>query len=132
MADKTKAPEEIRITSIEEIKDRMAERVVELPGFGDGAPFAARVRRLGLLEMVQGGDVPNELLSTVNELYTKGTGGLRSIKDAAQVYHYYAARVLVEPSLRQIEEAGLQLTDRQLMAIYFYGIGGAESLKIFR
>lgn len=124
--------ENLKITSIQEIKERTAEAVVELPGFGDGKPFVAKVKRLGLLEMAQSGSVPNELLNAVSELYTKGVSGVRGIKDNAKVLDYYAGRVLVEPSYEEIVEAGAALTDRQLLAIYYYGIGGTEGLKAFR
>lgn len=124
--------QERKVTSIEEIKARTAEAVVELPGFGDGEPFVARLRRIGLLEMAQAGSIPNELLGAVSELYTKGTGGITGIKDNARVLDYYASRALVEPSYQELAEAGVALTDRQLLAIYYYGIGGVEGLKPFR
>lgn len=123
---------EIKITTIDEIKERTAPAVVELPGFGDGKPFVAKVKRASLLDMALGGSIPNELLGAVTELYKSGINPSKGIKETAKALEYYAQCVLVEPSYQAIKEADLQLTDMQLTRIYLYGVGGAEALKPFR
>lgn len=123
---------QLKVTTIDEIRQRTAEQVQELPGFGDGEPFVAKLRRVSLLDMAKSGDIPNELLGTVSELYNKGATGVKGLADVAKSYHFIAEKSLVEPSYQELTDAGLTLTDSQLLGIYLYSVGGAAALKTFR
>lgn len=130
-----KAIEQAEVQStkdLQQIKARMETQVQELPDFGDGVPFHARLRRVSLLEMAQNGSIPNELLGAVSDLYFKGTAGMKSIKDTAESFSFVAEKSLVEPTYQEIQEAGLSLTDAQLLAIYLFSVGGVSSLRSFR
>lgn len=120
------------ITGIEELKQRTAPQVVELPGFGDGRPFFARMRRVTILEMAQAGEIPNELLGTVHKLYAEGLSEKIDLCKMAETLRFFAARSLVEPTLKELDENGIKLTDQQLSAIYVYSVRGEESLARFR
>ena len=50
----------------------------------------------------------------------------------ARALHCIAGRALAEPTLRELEAAGVSLTDQQYMEIYAYVIGGARHLERFR
>lgn len=119
-------------TSIEEIKDRAGERVVELPGFGDGKPFFARLRRVSLLQMATSGKIPNELKNAVAELYNRGRIGGNNLQATANTMTMIAERALIEPTIQALAKEGLELTDEQLTAIYLYARSGAEGLRPFR
>jgi hypothetical protein len=127
-----KSKETPNVTDLNAVKARLDGQVHELPDFGDGEPFVARLRRVSLLEMAQNGDIPNELLGAVSDLYFKGTSGMKSLQDTAKSFRFIAEKSLVEPSFEDIQAAGLELTDAQLLAIYMYTVGGVSSLRSFR
>lgn len=123
----------LQVTSLESIKEQLADKVVQLPGFTpEGEPFNARLHRLSLLELAESGSIPNELIGAVSQLYAKGAAGIEGIQQTAKAFHFIAGKSLVEPSYQQLKEAGLSLTDGQLLSIYLYSVGGVESLKSFR
>lgn len=117
---------------LRDAQERSAVRWVELPGFGDGSPWRARLRRLSLLAMAQAGRIPNTLLGAVSDLYQSGVVKSGGIKVTAEVMIAIAAESLAEPTMAQLTEAGVTLTDEQLTAIYLYAQRGAEALRPFR
>lgn len=121
-----------KLINLKAVKERLESQVHELPDFGDGEPFNARLRRVSLLEMAQGGSIPNELMGAVSDLYFKGTSGMKSLKDTAQSFRFIAEKSMVEPTYQEVLEAGLVLTDAQLLAIYLFSVGGVSSLRPFR
>ena len=116
---------------IQDAVARMKEDWVELPGFGDGKPWRAKLRRLSLLDMAMKGQIPNPLLSAVQELYTKGTVS-GDLALSAKTMRLMAEAALVEPTMAQLDDAGVPLTDMQYTAIYLYSQRGPESLRLFR
>ena len=111
---------------------RTEAREVELPGFGDGKPWTARLKRLSLLGLARGGKIPNELLGAVTELYQHGTVRNPDLRLAAETMYLIAGEALAEPTLAELEAAGVPLTDEQLAAIYLYAQRGVEALRPFR
>lgn len=122
----------LEVTSIEAIKAQAGERVVRLPGFAPDETFCARLRRLSLLELAETGSIPNALMGAVGELYDKGLQGKVSLADTAKAYRLIAEKSLVEPTAGALREAGVTLTDAQLLAIYVYSVGGVETMRSFR
>jgi hypothetical protein len=118
-------------TAIKDIQASAAPQVMELTGWDD-KPFHARLKRLSMLEMAEAGEIPNELLGAVTELYSKGMQGLKGIKDTARVFKLFAQKSLMEPSFEELSEADIQLTDQQMLEIYLYSISGVAGLKPFR
>ena len=124
------------VTTLEQLKNYAGGSEVELPGFIVGEPLIVKLRRPSLMEMAQSGKIPNPLLSAVSELFQTGTS--RSIakgedfKDMGSVLIHVAKAALIEPSYADFEEAGLQLTDSQLLYIYQYVSSGVDLLKSFR
>ena len=49
----------------------------------------------------------------------------------ARALHEIARYALVEPTMEQLNEAGLTLTDEQYLAIYAFALKGAEGLARF-
>ena len=105
---------------------------VELPGWCDGEPFKARLRRPSLLSMAATGELPNELLSAAQKLFSEGYTEALPIDRLGAVLRAVAEAALVEPTLSELERAGCALTDVQLAAIYSFAQGGARALLPFR
>lgn len=131
MPDK-KNEQELKVTSIEEIKRRAEGHPVSLPGW-DEEPWIARLRRPALNSMVLNGEIPNELLPIVEELFedTQQTTDSESpgIEKTAQLFHLMAEKALVEPKYEQVSHL---LTDEQLIAIFHYAQAGVRALEKFR
>lgn len=131
-AEQTGANCEENYDSLADAKARTQVQAVELPGFGDGKPWYARLRRVSLLGLARAGRIPNGLMAAVTELYQTGICKTADLTVAAEVMLLMAGEALAEPTLKQLTEAGVQLTDEQLTAIYLYAQRGVEALRPFR
>lgn len=134
-----KADTDEHITTIDELKSYSSGNVIRLPGFGPGQKFVARVKRPSLMFLAKTGKIPNQLLSAASTLFN--TGSLeteKSLKDDKKLETMYdickimAEAALVEPSFQDIKNAGLELTDEQLLSIFTYTQQGPDMLKSFR
>ena len=106
---------------------------VELPGFVEEKPIVVKLRRPSMLLLAQEGVIPNPLLSAASELFRSGkTGEKAGIKDMGEIFRVIARAALVSPSYDELEEAGLTLTDSQLLYIYNYSQTGVDALRRFR
>lgn len=105
---------------------------VELPGWTDDAPLRATLRRPSLLSMAAKGELPNELLSAAQKLFSEGFSPSLPLDKLGGVLRTVAEAALVEPTLAELERGGCELTDTQLAAIYNFAQGGARALLPFR
>lgn len=129
--------EMMNITSITDLQSYAAGTVVRFPDFAEGQPFVARVRRPSLLVLAKQGKIPNTLLSAAGELFTKGGGSMDSdnegmLGDMYDIMHIICEASLMQPTMKDIEGAGLSLSDDQLMAIFNYSQTGVKALESFR
>lgn len=131
--------EALKVMDIATIKEYADGAVIELPPFSTGQPFVARVRRPSMLRLVNDGTFSNPLLETVNVLFNgepedrkKQNEDPEKMKDLYNVLDILAESMLVEPTKKELEENGLELTDEQLMFLYMYQQRGALMLKSFR
>lgn len=129
--------EQLAITSIEELKQYAQGEVVVLPPFAPTQPFVARLKRPSLLAMAKNGKIPNELLVKTNELFINdGTAANASddnmLKEIFSVIDTIAGEVFVQPTYEEIKEAGIQLTDEQMLFIFNYTQTGVKDLENFR
>ena len=124
------------VSKIEDLKKFAGGSEVELPGFVSDKPFNVILKRPSLLDMAQAGVIPNPLLGIAAELFregvTKSVSNGEKFKSMAQVLQCVAEMALVEPSYQELKEAGIQLTDMQLLHIYDYVQTGVNTLKLFR
>jgi len=122
------------LTDIFEAAGRYGAREVHLPGWEREAEFVCRLRRPGLVNMAEAaGFVPNPLLSAIEELFFPAGARAKLPPDLeARALHEIARYALVEPTMEQLSEAGLTLTDEQYLAIYAFALKGAEGLARFR
>lgn len=125
-----------KITSIEELKEIAKGEIIELPGWTEEKPFVCRVKKVSILNLASEGKIPNTLLSEAEKVYSKGGGKKGSnnqdITELLKLMELVAAEVLLEPTLEDIKESGLRLTDDQLNLIFDYSQKGVGALKKFR
>lgn len=126
-----------RVTSIADLQAYGAGQIVELPPFAEGQPFFARLKRPSLLGLVKHGKIPNELLVKANSLFVSAGAGLDPdeadmMSQMFDVLYVLAGETLVEPSMKELEAAGVELTDEQLMFLFTYGQQGVRALSNFR
>ena len=127
----------MHITTVSDLQSYAAGTIVRFPDFGDGQPFVARVRRPSMLVLAKQGKIPNTLLAAAGELFSKGGGGLDAdnenmLSDMYSIMDVIANAALIQPSMREIREAGLELSDDQMMAIFNYTQTGVRALESFR
>jgi len=129
--------EQMRITSFTDLQSYAAGSVIRLPDFAEGQPFVARVRRPSMLVLAKQGKIPNTLLNAAGELFTKGGSGMdsdneRMLGDMYDIMRIICEASLIQPSLKDIENAGMELSDNQMMAIFNYSQAGVKALESFR
>ena len=123
------------ITSLTSLEQYAQGQVVELPGFGEGQPFTARLRRPSLMVLIKSGKIPNALLATANSLFT---GDGKAVKDPSALTEVVGVLDIIceasflEPSWEQLKQIGLELTDQQYMAVFNYSQQGIKALDSFR
>lgn len=129
--------EVMNITSITDLQSYASGTVVRFPDFAEGQPFVARVRRPSMLVLAKQGKIPNALLTAAGELFTKGGSGLDAdnqnmLGDIYDICKIICEASLVQPTMADIESAGIELSDEQLMAIFNYTQTGVRALESFR
>lgn len=129
--------EQLVVTSIEQLKQYAQGEVIELPPFAPKQPFVAKLKRPSLLAMAKNGKIPNELLVKTNELFMNdGTAVNASddnmLKEIFSVIDTIAGEVFVQPTYKEIKEAGIELTDEQMLFIFNYTQTGVKNLENFR
>jgi hypothetical protein len=124
----------MNITSIEQLKDIAKGQIVELPSFGDGSPFVCRVKRASLLGLAVNGAIPNSLLAAANQVFFGKSSNKQEVdfKETGKVFEIVAKDCLMEPTYDQIKEAGLTLTDDQIVALFNFSQEGLRALEPFR
>lgn len=129
--------EAMKVTSVTDLQSYANGTVVRLPDFGDGQPFVARMRRPSMLVLAKSGKIPNTLLNAASELFAKGGSGLDTdndnmLGDMYDICHIICESALIAPTMEEIEGAGMNLSDDQLMAIFNYTQTGVKALQSFR
>lgn len=127
----------MNVTSITDLHRYASGTVVRFPDFAEGQPFVARVRRPSMLVLAKSGKIPNALLTTAGELFAKGGSSLDTDDKNMLSNFYDTCRIiceaaLIQPTLADIEGAGMYLSDDQLMAIFNYTQTGVKALDSFR
>lgn len=126
---------EQKVTSIEQLKEYANGQMVELPPFAEGQPLIVRMKRPSLMVLVKTGKVPNRLITMANQLFL-GNKKMdeKNVKLLPEMFEVFDAIVdasLIEPKYSDIKNAGIELTDDQMMAIYNYTQSGVKALERF-
>jgi hypothetical protein len=126
-----------QVTSFSDLQRYAEGSIIALPEFDEGQPLVVRVKRTSLLALMSKGKIPNSLKVKANELFAGGTATLDADDDAMlndlhEILEIFAEATLVEPTYNQIKEAGVELTDDQLMTLFGYSQKGVKALESFR
>ena len=129
--------ENIKVTSIDQLKIMSGGEVVKLPPFIQGQDFYAKLRRPSMLKLVQSGQIPISILRTANMLFSGGVNEELDrddefMKDLFDLIDVLAGAVFVEPSWSELKQAEIELTDEQYMFIFNYTQEGVKQLEPFR
>ena len=122
------------VTSLADLQVYAQGQVVELPGFFSEEPFIARLRRPSLLALTKSGKIPNALLSAANELFTgkQDKSDPVDLSEIMGVLEVICESALLEPTYKDVVDAGLTLTDEQYTAIFNFSQRGIKALEPFR
>ena len=125
------------ITTLADLQSYAVGTVVRFPDFAEGQPFVARVRRPSMLVLAKQGKIPNTLLTAAGELFSKGGAGMDAdnenmLSDVYGICEVIARASLVQPTYDEIQQAGMELSDDQIMAIFNYTQNGVKALESFR
>lgn len=128
---------QMNITTLADLQSYAAGTVVRFPDFAEGQPFVARVRRPSMLVLAKQGKIPNTLLTAAGELFSKGGAGMDAdnenmLSDVYGICEVIARASLVQPTYDEIQQAGMELSDDQIMAIFNYTQNGVKALESFR
>lgn len=123
------------ITSVSDIVKYTSGSIVRLPDFADGAEFIAKLKRPSMIGLMKTGKIPNSLLKQATQLFKSGAGALgkgTSLDDMYDIMDIIIDEAMVQPTYKEIKEAGITLADDQIMAIFSYTQNGIKALERFR
>lgn len=122
------------ITTLSQLTKYTEGQVVQLPDFAEGQPFVARIRRPSMMALAKSGKIPNSLLHTANGLFLGNTKTNNEdlLSEIFDVLDVVCEACFIEPTYREIQDAGVELTDEQYMFIFNYTQTGVKALDSFR
>lgn len=128
---------EKKVTSIKELKAYAKGQIVRLPDFAEGQEFYARLKRPSMLKLVKENKIPNALLTKAGELFSQSKEVFDPDNEGMMdelfgVMDILAEASFVEPTYNELKEAGIELTDEQLMFVFSYSQKGVEAYSSFR
>lgn len=127
----------MNVTKISDLKKYAEGAAVELPPFGPGQPFVAKIKRPSLMTMAKNGEIPNALLTTAESMFSGKTSMAdavngENLKNMVSMCECMAEACFVSPTWEEIKAAGIELTDDQYIFIFNYTQGGVQALIPFR
>lgn len=128
-------PNNLSVTPLGDLAQASRGALVELPSFSPDTHFVARLKRPSLLALVRSGRIPNTLLNTANDLFSNGTLDTKDPKaldNLFEVLESICESAFVEPTYQEILDAGITLTDDQLLFVFNYTQQGVKALENFR
>ena len=125
------------ITSISDIVKYTSGTIVRLPDFADGQEFVAKLKRPSMLVLMKNGRIPNSLLQQATKLFKSGAnalGGPNGISndELFEILEIICEEAMVNPTYKEIKDAGVNLSDEQMTAIFGYTQHGVKALENFR
>ena len=132
--------ENLQVTSLEQLKKVKQTDIVSLGKFEDGTEVVAELKRPDMLALAAEGKIPNSLLTEVAKLFNgKNELAKDVLKDdgeafvqLGQLMDILAKASLVNPTMKQLDEINVTLTQEMKTTIMMYFQGGVETLKNFR
>lgn len=118
---------------------------VEITGFrADEDPedtFPCVLKKIDLLAWLINGKVPNELSAAVEDLFNVSKAkkktveeynDIENIREGYKLNEWIARESMVEPKFDDLKDAGIYLSQEQLLDIYIFQMHGVNALKQFR
>lgn len=118
---------------------------VEITGFrADEDPedsFPCVLKKIDLLAWLINGKVPNELSAAVEDLFNLSKAKKKTveeyndidqIREGYKLNEWIARESMVEPKFDDLKDAGIYLSQQQLLDIYIFQMNGVNALKQFR
>lgn len=117
------------ITNLDQIK-KIAIPEVEISGW-NGEAFKCRLKRVSMLDLLSKGKIPNSLLGAAQELFEgkKKENKENNLKEISQIIDIFAKNSLVEPTIEELENINVTLTDNQKIEIFNYCTEGLKNLS---
>lgn len=126
----------LQVTTFDDLRSYANGSIVKLPPFSDGKPLVAKMQRPSIMEMATEGKIPNTLMRSATDLFSgKGIDDEKNenaLSDMFKICTMMAKLSLVSPTYEDIKNAGLNLTDEQLIFIFRYVQKGVTDLEGFR
>ncbi len=125
------------ITSFETILGMAPTEPEELTlsGWNPDVEITVLVKKPNFYNLLAKNAIPNPLLPEMQKLFVRRQVAEEHSKasaDFAKALIHIARECLVEPTYAQLEEAGVELTDDQLLELCMYATLGPELLRSFR
>lgn len=119
---------------LEKTAQRYGAQSIEIHDWDGGGLIEVRARRPGLYNMASMGFIPNPLLGAMQAMFSGSTAQINAVdaKKQGECLTAIARYALVEPTMAQITEAGLELTDQQLLELYQFALAGPVRYAAFR
>lgn len=134
---------EVKVISLEQIKERAKGTVLEIPDWIPGKTIYVRVRAIDVTpHLMKAGTIPNELKAVAVEAF-EGKDGTKVVEDMSNselasnisklmpVLDAIVEEALVEPKYSEVQKV-YPLTLAQKMAIFNFVLSEVEDLKPFR
>ena len=136
MSDARELNKQLEVTPITTLKEYAKGELVEFPPFAEGQSFVARVKRPSMMVLMKTGKIPNSLMMTANALFTgdnsKSAMDEDFYREVLGVIEVIAEASLVEPSWKELQDEGIELTDDQYTFLFNYTQKGIKALEPFR
>lgn len=119
---------------LEKTAQRYGAQSIEIHDWDGSGMIEVRARRPGLYNMASMGFIPNPLLRAMQAMFSGNTAQINAVdaKKQGECLTAIARYALVEPTMAQITEAGLELTDQQLLELYQFALAGPVRYAAFR
>ncbi|MCD3223785.1 esterase [Clostridium botulinum] len=136
--------ENLKITSIEDLKIIGQGKIIQLPPFfPDGKPFIAKIKNPNLMNLLSKGKIPNTLIHAVDQVMFGAEDHkdkkvqskeeqLDQVRQMTELFEIIAQEALLEPTYEDLKNANLELTMQQSLALFQYTQEGVKSLESFR
>lgn len=120
--------------NLQEMAEKYGPKVYVLSGWAPDEEFQVKLRRPTIYNMAAMGYIPNPIMGAVQTMFSGNSQKIDAIdaRKQGEAVVAMAKFAMLEPTYQEVIDAGLMLTDDQLIEIYTFALGGAPALAAFR
>ena len=131
----------MQVTSLDQLKKIKRTEVILVGTFEDGTELVAEVKKPDMMALMASGKIPNALLKPAMQIFNGkakeitdkvGENDLEALKDMVGLLDVFAKETLVNPSYKDIQDCGIDLTMEMKLNLMAYAQGGVQALESFR